>query len=81
MWYNRPSFFSCRDPLLNNDYFAENGLLAKAIPGFAPRQAQVHMAEAVSKAIETAGRLLVEAGTGTGKTLPIWFRHWIAASG
>lgn len=53
---------------MNNDYFAENGLLAKAIPGFAPRQAQVHMAEAVSKAIETAGRLLVEAGTGTGKT-------------
>ena len=50
------------------DYFAENGLLAKTIPGFAPRQAQVHMADAVSKTIKSAGRLLVEAGTGTGKT-------------
>lgn len=53
---------------MNIDYFAENGLLAKAIPGFAPREAQVQMADAVSKAIKNAGRLLVEAGTGTGKT-------------
>jgi len=53
---------------LTNDYFAEHGLLAHAIPGFAPRPAQNQMSAAVAQAIHDAGCLLVEAGTGTGKT-------------
>nr|WP_202629953.1 ATP-dependent DNA helicase [Cronobacter sakazakii] len=42
--------------------------MANAIPGFKPREPQRQMAHAVSAAIEAATPLVVEAGTGTGKT-------------
>ncbi|MCU7555982.1 ATP-dependent DNA helicase [Alteromonas sp. ASW11-19] len=48
--------------------FSENGELAKTISGFVPRQAQTDMANAVKSAIEDQQSLVVEAGTGTGKT-------------
>jgi len=48
--------------------FSTNGLLAKAIDGFLPRQAQTDMAIEVAFAIEKKSSLIVEAGTGTGKT-------------
>ncbi|WP_127956751.1 ATP-dependent DNA helicase [Serratia microhaemolytica] len=50
------------------DDFAAEGALAQAIKGFKPRQAQQLMAQAVSEAIEQQQELVVEAGTGTGKT-------------
>ena len=43
--------------------------LSVFIPGFTPRKSQQEMAEAVSHTIAHAETLLVEAGTGTGKTL------------
>ncbi len=46
----------------------ESGPFAGLIEGFAPRAAQQAMAEAVEAAIEARGSLLVEAGTGVGKT-------------
>ncbi|MDP5189956.1 ATP-dependent DNA helicase [Rheinheimera baltica] len=48
--------------------FAPNGALAQHISGFNARDAQVEMAQAVADVIETPGALVVEAGTGTGKT-------------
>lgn len=39
------------------------------LPGFAPRAVQSEMAEAVATAVDNGERLVVEAGTGTGKTL------------
>jgi len=48
--------------------FSTDGLLAKAIDGFSPRQAQTDMAIEVAFAIEKESSLIVEAGTGTGKT-------------
>jgi ATP-dependent DNA helicase DinG len=51
-----------------SDYFAADGLLARTLSGFAPRESQRLMAEAVSATISGAGQLMVEAGTGTGKT-------------
>ncbi|GAA5646631.1 ATP-dependent DNA helicase [Vibrio proteolyticus] len=48
--------------------FSATGALGKAIPGFQPRQAQLDMAEAVAQTIRGEGQLVVEAGTGTGKT-------------
>jgi ATP-dependent DNA helicase DinG len=48
--------------------FADNGLLSKAIPGFNAREAQQEMANAVEKTLEVEGQLIIEAGTGTGKT-------------
>jgi len=52
------------------DYFADGGPIAKALPGYIPRQQQLDSAAAVSKAFEKLGTVaLVEAGTGVGKTL------------
>lgn len=45
-----------------------SGPFARALPGFAPRDAQQAMATAIEGAIAERGRLVVEAGTGTGKT-------------
>ncbi|WP_368913229.1 ATP-dependent DNA helicase [Mixta calida] len=50
------------------DDFAADGALAQAIPGFRLREAQQQMAAAVAQAIEQRSELVVEAGTGTGKT-------------
>lgn len=44
------------------------GAVANAIEGFAPRDAQIEMAEAIALAVSQKQALLVEAGTGTGKT-------------
>ncbi|WP_338882239.1 ATP-dependent DNA helicase [Xenorhabdus sp. TH1] len=51
-----------------SDDFAKNGILAKAIPGFKPRDAQREMSSAITVAIKKQQQLVVEAGTGTGKT-------------
>ncbi len=48
--------------------FADTGTLAQGIPGYRPRAAQHKMAEAVAGAIERSDSVIVEAGTGTGKT-------------
>ncbi|SPA24408.1 putative ATP-dependent helicase [Cupriavidus taiwanensis] len=48
--------------------FADTGTLARAIPGYRPRASQHKMAEAVAGAIAQNDSVIVEAGTGTGKT-------------
>ncbi|UXC37508.1 ATP-dependent DNA helicase [Cupriavidus gilardii] len=48
--------------------FAPTGTLAQAIDGYRPRDAQAKMAAAVADAIEAHDTVIVEAGTGTGKT-------------
>ncbi len=45
-----------------------DGPLARALPGFVPRPAQQAMAAAVAETMDARDALLVEAGTGTGKT-------------
>ncbi|MCQ8896235.1 ATP-dependent DNA helicase [Limnobacter humi] len=50
------------------DAFSPTGALAKRLPGFSARAAQLEMAQAVSQVIQSPGALVVEAGTGTGKT-------------
>ncbi len=45
-----------------------DGLLARAVHGFAWRWQQQAMAEQVAAAIDAASTLICEAGTGTGKT-------------
>ncbi|QXZ11341.1 ATP-dependent DNA helicase [Comamonas sp. Y33R10-2] len=48
--------------------FAVDGALSQAEPAFLPRSGQTRMALAVAQAIEEADVLVVEAGTGVGKT-------------
>jgi hypothetical protein len=50
------------------DLLGADGPLVEALPGFAPRDTQLAMAQAVETAIDARTTLLVEAGTGTGKT-------------
>jgi ATP-dependent DNA helicase DinG len=50
------------------ELFEAGGPLARALPGFRPRDGQRRMAEAVANALAGHGQLAVEAGTGTGKT-------------
>ncbi|HWG66928.1 MAG TPA: ATP-dependent DNA helicase [Rhodanobacteraceae bacterium] len=45
-----------------------DGPFAREVPNFAPRETQQRMADAVADAMETHDALVVEAGTGTGKT-------------
>lgn len=47
----------------------EDGPLARTIPGFEERAEQVRMARATAEAINGERRLIVEAGTGVGKSL------------
>jgi len=48
--------------------FAADGTLARAIPGYRVRPQQVEMAEQIAATIRGNRVLVVEAGTGTGKT-------------
>lgn len=50
------------------EFFAADSELANQVEGFNLRQAQIEMAKAVAQAIDTDSSLVVEAGTGTGKT-------------
>jgi ATP-dependent DNA helicase DinG len=47
---------------------SHHGALAQAVPGFQPREGQTDMAMAVTQTLEQGGQLVVEAGTGVGKT-------------
>ena len=51
------------------EIFGPDGLIAKAHPEYEHRPGQIQMAEAVMRAFEQRRHLIVEAGTGTGKTL------------
>lgn len=50
------------------EVFDVGGMLARATDQFAPRPGQTEMAAVVAQTIETGGVLVVEAGTGVGKT-------------
>lgn len=50
-------------------FFSRNGLLSRWHPNYEYRPGQLEMAEAVESALAEKRHLIVEAGTGTGKTL------------
>ena len=51
------------------EIFGPDGLISKAHPEYEHRPGQIEMAAAVMRAFEQKQHLIVEAGTGTGKTL------------
>ena len=51
-----------------SELLGSDGPLAERLPGFSPREEQQRMAEAIEQAIARQQSLIVEAGTGTGKT-------------
>ena len=50
-------------------FFAPGGVLSRTHPAYEFRRGQLQMAQAVEQALEEKHHLIVEAGTGTGKTL------------
>ena len=50
------------------EFFGPKSPLIPHLPGFQPREGQAWMAEAVAETIANSSQLVVEAGTGTGKT-------------
>jgi ATP-dependent DNA helicase DinG len=52
-----------------HQFFSPGGVLSRTHPGYEFRRGQLQMAQAVEKALEEKRHLIVEAGTGTGKTL------------
>ncbi len=60
---------SASKPLTVKQFFGRQGLLSEWHPDYEFRQGQLDMAEAVAAAIADKRHLIVEAGTGTGKTL------------
>lgn len=53
----------------SRQFFGKHGLLSRWHPNYEHRAGQLEMAEAVEKALQEKRHLIVEAGTGTGKTL------------
>src|SRR5512146_1388058 len=49
-------------------FFAPGGVLSKTHPAYEFRRGQLQMAQAVEEALAEKRHLVVEAGTGTGKT-------------
>ena len=52
-----------------HEFFAPGGLLSRSSLAFEHRQGQYEMAKAIEQAFADKRHLIVEAGTGTGKTL------------
>src|SRR5580658_3848810 len=52
-----------------HEFFAPGGILAKSSLPYEYRPGQLEMAKAVERALSEHRHLIVEAGTGTGKTL------------
>lgn len=50
------------------DVLGENGLLSQSLPGYSVREPQLRMAEAIEQSLQHQTELIIEAGTGTGKT-------------
>ena len=51
------------------DYFSKEGILVNEIKGFEHRHEQEEMAKNIQNAVNNNKKIIVEAGTGTGKTL------------
>lgn len=49
--------------------FSDGGALSQALEGFEARSEQAQMAQAVTEAINDGERIIIEAGTGVGKSL------------
>lgn len=60
----------CADSLLQqmHQVLGENGLLAQSSTSYRPRADQLQMAQAVTQAIASNSAVVIEAGTGVGKT-------------
>ena len=57
------------DPAQVNEIFKASGKLEATLANFESRQPQIHMAKEVTDALNNGAQMMIEAGTGTGKSL------------
>ncbi len=57
------------EPAVVDDMLAADGPLSRVVPNYEYRHQQKAMANGVAQALDDDGQLLVEAGTGTGKSV------------
>ncbi len=57
------------EPETLDSAMAANGPFSRSVPGFEQRSQQLQMTQRVAETLNDGGQLLVEAGTGTGKSL------------
>ena len=63
-----------------SSFLSPNGRLAARIPGWEPRPQQIVMADLVAAAIDQKKHAIIEAGTGTGKSLAYLIPAVLAAT-
>ncbi|MHB1131679.1 MAG: ATP-dependent DNA helicase [Chloroflexota bacterium] len=68
-YYEQPEEEQAPAPPSMRDVLGPGGVVAQSLPGYEAREPQLLMAEAVAAAIDSGQHCLVEAGTGTGKSL------------
>ena len=61
--------------------FGEAGALSRVVPGYETRREQIQMAHAVAESLNEGRHLMVEAGTGVGKSLAYLLPAMLYASG
>src|SRR5438477_7138127 len=66
---SQPSASSKKLDVSHYQFFSPGGMLSRTHPAYEFRRGQLQMAQAVELALEEKRHLIVEAGTGTGKTL------------
>ena len=66
---SQPAVFIPKGSPTLNQFFGPGGVLSQTHPAYEFRRGQLQMAQAVEQALEERRHLIVEAGTGTGKTL------------
>lgn len=64
-----PMLYTQLDSTLVADWFGPDGEFARIMPGYESRPEQIQMAAAVSEAFSASRHLVLEAGTGVGKTM------------
>lgn len=52
-----------------DEFFGPGGIFEQRLSDYEFRPSQIHMAQAVQRALEKQNHVIIEAGTGTGKTL------------
>src|SRR6266478_2717869 len=66
---SQPSASAQKKDVSLYQFFSPGGVLSKTHPAYEFRRGQLQMAQAVEEVLEEKRHLIVEAGTGTGKTL------------
>src|SRR2546425_10750579 len=66
---SQPSASAQKKDVSLYQFFSPGGVLSRNHPAYEFRRGQLQMAQAVEQALEEKRHLIVEAGTGTGKTL------------